>query len=76
MMTYCFNHTETEGMRRCIFFFSFVALLSWSFLVKSLPFGEERMWNLFFPCTVRQKIEMEGFGEVEEHCGRGEADHI
>jgi hypothetical protein len=71
MMTSCFNHTETEDRRRCIFLSSFVALLSQWLLVKYLPFGEELMQNLFFLSTaLHQKVEMEGFGEIEEHCGR------
>jgi hypothetical protein len=39
--------------------------------VKYLPFGEELMQNLFFLSTaLHQKVKMEGFGEIEEHCGR------
>jgi len=45
MMTSCFDHTEIEDWRGVL---SSLPFLSRRFLVKSLPFGQGLMWNLFF----------------------------
>lgn len=45
MMTSCFDHTEIEDWRGVL---SSRPFLSRRFLVKSLPFGQGLMWNLFF----------------------------